>query len=618
MPNSHSPIGLKTLKLAEYSTIIDTLKTQLDISNAQAYYPLFNKLDASNQDSADGEDYEDNEDLGFNSNTFKNTILDSKYFCREINGIITEESDCESGEEGAKEGAHESDKLDDKDFSNVVDVLCKIQKNEKTFNQRAFIKISPLVEPLRYLEGEFISSSSSTTILPNEQVIRTMTKLNSNNNSSYIESSFLYYASKLVEAGKCPTFPYFYGAYNGVKKVYYHDISEDYDGICNKAWYCSKLGKDFELIEIDDASDDSIISNDLEESVERNIDGIDGIDEIEDIDIDDKGQVQKTLDISEFVDSEEEFECQRNAENAETAEDAEDAETAEDAEDAETAETAEDAEDAETAKDAEDIEDAEDTEDAEDASEISDLFEEDIIKKKSGVIQFAKLPNYPVQLSIMEYMRDTLDQLLDDGYNMSETEWLAILFQISFGLSVAQKAYKFCHNDLHSSNVMFQSTKEKYLYMFINNAYYRIPTFNKIVKIIDFARATFKHNEITFFSDVFDSGGDAEAQYKFPNYKSSKYHTTTAPNPSFDLVRFSATIEERLVGCDKVLKLINKWMTDDNGDNVRNYDDDFSLYIRIAKDCHNAVPKEVLKDSTFRTFKIKQENIPKGKYIYYY
>ena len=601
MPNSHSPIGLKTLKLAEYSTIINTLKTQLDISNAQAYYPLFNKLDASNQDSVDCEDYEDNEDVGFNSNTFKNTVLDSKYFCSEINGIITEESDCESDGE-----SDNSDKLDDKDFSNVVDVLCKIQKNDKAFSQRAFIKISPLVEPLRYLEGEFISSTSSATILPNEQVIRTMTKLNSNNNSSYIESSFLYYASKLVEAGKCPTFPYFYGAYNGVKKVYYHDISEDYDGICNKAWYCSKLGKDFELVEIDDSGDDAIISNDLEESVERNIDGIEDIDIDIDIDIDDKGEVKKTLDISEFIDSEEEFECQVGSEDAE------------DAEDAENSEDAEDAENSENAEDAEDTEDTEDAEDAEDASEISDLFEEDIIKKKAGVIQFAKLPNYPVQLSIMEYMRDTLDQLLDDGYNMSETEWLAILFQISFGLSVAQKAYKFCHNDLHSSNVMFQSTKEKYLYMFINNAYYRIPTFNKIVKIIDFARATFKHNGITFFSDVFDSGGDAEAQYKFPNYKSGKYHTTTAPNPSFDLVRFSATIEERLVGCDKVLKLINKWMTDDNGDNVRNYDDDFSLYIRIAKDCHNAIPKEVLKDSVFRTFKIKQENIPKGKYIYYY
>jgi thiamine kinase-like enzyme len=248
----------------------------------------------------------------------------------------------------------------------------------------------------------------------------------------------------------------------------------------------------------------------------------------------------------------------------------------------------------------------------------SDLYEEDIEKSKDNIIPFLKISNYPVQISIMEHMKDTLDQLLDDGYNMSEIEWLGVLFQITFGLSVAQKYYKFCHNDLHSSNVMFQSTKEKYLYFHTNNTYYRIPTFNKIAKIIDFARATFKYNDVAFFSDVFDVGGDAEDQYTHPNNKQHRYNKhNTAPNPSFDLVRFAATIEERLVDRPKILKLINKWMTDDHGDNVNQYDDDFSLYVRISKDCHNAVPREVIKDAAFKCFKVKKENIPKGKYIYF-
>ena len=84
--------------------------------------------------------------------------------------------------------------------------------------------------------------------------------------------------------------------------------------------------------------------------------------------------------------------------------------------------------------------------------------------KSSIKSRFVKFNNVPINLCLMEHMNLTLDDLLDNGYPITTTEWLSILFQIIFGLAVAQKHFYFVHNDLHSSNVMFQNTKEKFLY----------------------------------------------------------------------------------------------------------------------------------------------------------
>ena len=54
-------------------------------------------------------------------------------------------------------------------------------------------------------------------------------------------------------------------------------------------------------------------------------------------------------------------------------------------------------------------------------------------------------------------------------------EWKSILFQICFGLSVAQKNYNFVHNDLHSSNIMFKETELEFLYFQLFQALAPIP-----------------------------------------------------------------------------------------------------------------------------------------------
>ena len=190
--------------------------------------------------------------------------------------------------------------------------------------------------------------------------------------------------------------------------------------------------------------------------------------------------------------------------------------------------------------------------------ELSDIDEDNLsitdFEDKPGSLYYVKCEKMPVSLSLMEKLDDTLDNMLDDDYNMSETEWFGMFFQVAFGLSVAQKYFNFVHNDLHSSNVMFKKTLLKYLYFQVNNQYYRIPTYGKITKIIDFARGTFKLGDRWVFSDQFKEDGDASGQYDYPVDGSLK-NCEHKPNPSFDLVRLGTTVIQRLDDYQKFVNL---------------------------------------------------------------
>ena len=128
---------------------------------------------------------------------------------------------------------------------------------------------------------------------------------------------------------------------------------------------------------------------------------------------------------------------------------------------------------------------------------------------------FVKMKEIPVNYCFMERMTQTLDSVLNES-GMTDDEWLSVLFQVAFGLAVANKQYGFVHNDLHTENIMFQKTANKYIYYSVSGNIYRVPTFGRVAKIIDFARATFKLGDRWIFSDVFRPDGEAAGQYKYP------------------------------------------------------------------------------------------------------
>lgn len=240
----------------------------------------------------------------------------------------------------------------------------------------------------------------------------------------------------------------------------------------------------------------------------------------------------------------------------------------------------------------------------------------------SDSLKYAKIPNFPVQLNLIESLDGTLDNYIDNSINkkIPPTEWKSILFQICFGLAVAQKHYLFVHNDLHSSNIMFKKTEKKFLYYKFGNRYFKIPTFNKISKIIDFGRATFKVGSKIYFSDVFMKNEDAWGQYTYPNNSNTLRHCRVKPNMSFDLSRFATTIIDRFEFCDNnyddIKNLVKHWMKDRFGNDLSELEEDFDLYKIIARNVKSAHPRSQLNKKIWNEFEITEDQIPSCEFVY--
>ena len=80
----------------------------------------------------------------------------------------------------------------------------------------------------------------------------TTSKLNSYNNCGHVESLFLYLGNKLVETGKCPSFPYYYGCINGEDPNYHHNITDEYESVSRTKWFKDRVKNDFDLLIIED------------------------------------------------------------------------------------------------------------------------------------------------------------------------------------------------------------------------------------------------------------------------------------------------------------------------------------------------------------------------------
>ena len=257
-----------------------------------------------------------------------------------------------------------------------------------------------------------------------------------------------------------------------------------------------------------------------------------------------------------------------------------------------------------------------------------------------------EIPNMPVILIYQEAQEGIMDNLLDedklDGHNRGsqgwESRWIAWLFQVIAALSFLQNAICFTHNDLHSNNILWRKTDKKFLYYRANDGtIWRVPTFGKIFTIIDFGRAIFRLGNHLWVSDDHWPDQEAGDQYNFGPFFD---HTLpkNPPNPSFDLCRLSVSLLDGLFNKapskkkgkgvsimsqedswkvyetkSPLYNLLWSWTVNSDGHTV--YEDKdgnekyegFDLYIRIAHDVHNAVPKDQIHKPVFSQFKWKQK-----------
>lgn len=248
----------------------------------------------------------------------------------------------------------------------------------------------------------------------------------------------------------------------------------------------------------------------------------------------------------------------------------------------------------------------------------------DALQASGGEI-FLKCPNIPVLVCFQEAAEGTMDQLLEELNEdagilddvEAERKWSAWVFQIVAALSLYQRYILFCHNDLHTNNIVWVPTEEEFLYYKNQSGeIYKVPTYGKIFKIIDFGRATCEIGKKKIMSSDFAEGEDGYGQYNWGPFYNPDL-PEMPPNMSFDLCRLAVSLFENLCPDEEsradspLAQLLWKWMEDDGEDSVLFLEDGeerfpgFELYVHIAAHCCNAVPASQFREKPFSQFRVR-------------
>ena len=191
-----------------------------------------------------------------------------------------------------------------------------------------------------------------------------------------------------------------------------------------------------------------------------------------------------------------------------------------------------------------------------------------------------------------------------------------------------QKVFDFTHNDLHTNNIMWNKTDRKFLNYKINKKFYRVPTFGKIYKIIDFGRAIYRFQDKIICSDSYHPKGDAATQYNCEPYFNVK-KPRLDPNKSFDLCRLACSLYDYFMDDEEdedkvenpVAQVIDDWIKDDKGRNILYKNDgeerypDFKLYKMIARTVHNHTPEQAMDHIFFSNYRVGRKKVKKQKVI---
>jgi hypothetical protein len=233
--------------------------------------------------------------------------------------------------------------------------------------------------------------------------------------------------------------------------------------------------------------------------------------------------------------------------------------------------------------------------------------------------------DYPVNAILLEKCENTLDYLCDCDDDFDSEQLCAALMQVIMTLIAFHKCFDFQHNDLHTNNIMYVLTQKQFLYYKVNDTYYKVPTYGRIFKIIDFGRATYKFRGNQFCSDSFHVDGDAHTQFNFGrHYNPSR--PILEPNNSFDLCRLGTSLIDFLIeeveeieeAKDPVVIMVCEWCKDDQGRNVlwkSNGDErypGFKLYKMITRTVSKHKPVMQLERPILERYKCARKNIKKS------
>ena len=459
----------------------------------------------------------------------------------------------------------------------------------------AFLKVTHLLDPIRWMKGKYSLPKHNGLPWGNKTWSAASAKLQDSWNQAYVEAIASYSLGRLRDEGVSPHFNEFYGAFCARADTYRYNLTEDFASLRNARWFWQGQSDYFKL-HVANSNPGEPLSKELLDEIFQQPPMSDLHSDSEEEDEEDEEDEDSDIIITD---------CAADAEIGSIHSDEMSGISFAD----------ESKSDAET-----------------DSNELPKIY--------------AEMSNFPVMLIAMEQNSGTMDGLFDayeqvgatPGTPEWELRWSAWIFQIVAAMSVAQAFIGLTHNDLHTNNIVWTPTTEEFFYYTRNSGtVFKVPTFGKLFRIIDFGRAIFTINGTQFISDDFREKNDADGQYSFKPLH-PRPRKEVPPNPSFDLSRLAVSMfealfpekpddkeggitlssEEGLTMNETVSPLCNciwSWLIDDEGCNVlidSNGEErfpGFDLYTHIAAHVHGAIPSKQFGHPAFDRFQVNPSGV---------
>jgi hypothetical protein len=517
-----------------------------------------------------------------------------------------------------------------KDDHHIFKCKLKNATSGKTKEKDVFVKMAPLLDPYKYLIGKYDVTDDKLFALP--QLDSTPSDCNAKfldpNNAAYVDGLFVFLTSNLMSAHKFPHGVDYYGSFLGIKNNFTINVFDDIEYLNNSEFFNKNKNK---LFKVDDYA--HLFQNETQKlnpiTIEHNTSArsqvsiasfdnkiFDGVFEDNTMNLNDLRDL--SADLCDLVDL-------TNADSFGTNDAKQITLKSNSTCSSRSSHTENEDNTADSGRD----EAGADENAPDDNSDEGTEWEDDASDSHSGSYEeeqiCATIEKFPVQIICMENCEDTFDNLILNN-ELTSHEWHSALMQVIMMLITYQKAFGLTHNDLHSNNIMYNHTDKKFIFYCYKKKYYRVPTFGRIFKIIDFGRSIYKYDGKLFCSDSFQIGGDAATQYNTEPYLNEK-KPRLEPNFSFDLCRLACSIFDYVIDdvddirlikkCkDPVKRLILEWCLDDKGINMLYKNDgtdrypEFKLYKMIARCVHNHTPQAQLDRPEFNVFSEFKGEIP--------
>lgn len=497
---------------------------------------------------------------------------------------------------------------------------CVVDNNDTriTLEKPVFIKFAPLLDPIRYMIGKYNADDATIRTLPtvpkSAESVVCHPKIANSNNSSYIDNFFSYLAGQMLHNHGIVHGVDYFGSFLGVQHKFKMNVTDDIEYLNSSTYFMKNIDTLYSVTKSDQDEfanfgsrnhkqklciSDSVHPEEIDiseiclepDTLEFEIDTVNAVstDSLDDLQIESHELVYENGNANKSNKSTSSIGSSNNSESNYSLD----------------------------SKEEGDDDDSEANWESDESSE-DDQSSEENYDEDDEEFQYAFIRNFPVQMICLEKCEGTLDQLLSKG-QLNEEQSAAALFQVIMTLLIYQRTFHFTHNDLHTNNIMYSETDDDYLYYRFQRITYKVPTYGKIFKLIDFGRSIYRFNGKLFCSDSFDIGGDAATQYNCEPYMNED-KPRIDPNYSFDLCRLGCSIYDFIIDNDTtddlndMQRLIKSWCTDDNGKNIlykKNGDErypNFKLYKMIARNVHCKTPEEQLTVGIFKQFALDKDS----------